>query len=271
VKNSSFEYIIPAGLALAITIGLIRLIPLLNTEYKMEVLETQTVVPEDFRYYYDLNSDGTSEMINIYYNASENLAISISNFSTATINQFNLPGRLTKLGKMLDLHDIDSNGIVDVFVCTEKNDSLYLTIIDDLYGHPTTTKEFFLDRINQYNDNGDYLFSPGGMSDLNQDGFPEYIMGINGGHSLQPRKVYAIDYRNDTVLKSPLSGAAIVSLDLFDLDNDGAEEILLNTVAPENIKTPIPYQDSISWLMVLDEDLQFYSPTIPLNGPPFWV
>lgn len=271
MKKSSFEYIIPAALALVISIGLIRFIPMLTMEYVMEVIDTESVPPEDYRYYYDLDGDGTSEMLTIYYNSSGNLAISIANLNMATINQFNLPGRLTRLGATLDMHDIDSNGIVDIFVCTEKNDSLFLTIIDDLHGHPTTTRKYFLDPINQHNDNGDYLFIPGGITDLNADGTPEYILAINGGHSLQPRRVYAIDYKNDTVLKSPLSGAAVVSLDLFDLDRDGTDEILLNTVAPENFKSPFPYRDSITWLMVLDESLKFYKPPIAMNSPPSWV
>lgn len=271
MKKSRLEYIIPAALALVITIGLIRFIPMLTREYVMEVIDTETTSPEDYRYYYDLDGDGTSELFTIYYNTSGNLSISVAKLNMATINQFNLPGRLTELGATLDLHDIDSNGIADIFVCTEKSDSLFLTIIDDLYGHPTTTREYFLDKINQYNDDEDYLFSPGDLSDLNGDGTPEYILAINGGHSLQPRRVYAIDYRNDTVWKSPLSGAAIVSIDLFDLDQDGAEEVLLNTVAPENFKIPFPFRDSISWLMVLDENLQFYKPPLELNRPPSWV
>jgi len=271
VRRNSLEYIIPALLALVITFGLIWFVPTLRVKYKMELVETEAVPPEDYRYYYDLNGDGTSEALIIYYNSSHNLAVSIASMKLATINQFNLPGRLTTLGATLDFHDIDSNGIVDVFVCTEKNDSLFLTIIDDLYGHPTTSRRFFLDPINQYNDNGDYLFTPGGISDLNGDGTPEYVMAINGGHSLQPRRVYAVDYKNDTVIKSPLSGAAVVSLDLFDLDKDGADEILLNTAAPENFKSHIPYRDSITWLMILDEELQFYMPPVPMNGPPSWV
>jgi hypothetical protein len=96
-------------------------------------------------------------------------------------------------------------------------------------------------------------------------------MAINGGHSLQPRRVYAIDCRNDTVLKSPLSGAAVVSLDLFDLDQDGRDEILLNTVAPENFKFPFPYRDSVSWMMVLDDHMGFYKPPQAKNGPPSWI
>lgn len=227
--------------------------------------------PEEYRTFYDLNGDGVSESIIIYYNTAGNLAVSVASINLATINQFNLPGRLLSIGTTIDYYDIDSNGVVDLFLCTEKRDSLFLTIIDDLYGHPTTTREFFLDPINQLNDKGDYLFVSGGISDLNGDGSPEYVMAINGGYSLQPRRVYAIDYRNNEVIKSPISGAAVVSLDLFDLDSDGRDEILLNTVAPENFKSTIPFRDSLTWFMVLNEDLQFYKAPVPMSGPPSWI
>ncbi len=226
---------------------------------------------EEFQTFYDLNGDGVSESIIIHYNTAGNLAVSVASINLATINQFNLPGRLLSIGTTIDFYDIDSNGVVDLFLCTEKSDSIYLTIIDDLYGHPTTTREFFLDPINQHNDNGDYLFVSGGISDLNGDGSPEYVMAINGGYSLQPRRVYAIDYKNDEVIKSPISGAAVVSLDLFDLDRDGRDEILLNTVAPENFKSTIPFRDSITWFMILNEELQFYKAPVPLSGPPSWI
>ncbi len=271
MRKNYLEYLIPFALALVITIGLIRYIPSLTAKYTLELISSEVVPPEDFRYYYDMDGDGTSEVMTIYYNSSGNLAVSIATIQLATINQFNLPGRLTRLGPTLDVHDIDSNGIADLFLCTEKNDSLFLNIIDDLHGHPTTSRTYFLDLINQHNDNGDYLFSPGGISDLNGDGTPEYVLAINGGHSLQPRKVYAIDYKNDSVMRSPMSGAAIVSLDLFDLDSDGTDEIILNTVAPENFKSHVPFRDSISWLMILDENLEFYKIPEGMHGPHSWV
>ncbi len=56
MRESSYEYIIPAVLALALTLGLIRFIHALSTRY----------------------------------------------LSEATINQFNLPGRLTEGGAVID-------------------------------------------------------------------------------------------------------------------------------------------------------------------------
>jgi hypothetical protein len=272
VKRFRLEYTIPAALAVAVTLLLIWKVPRLSEEYYMKLLDNQMTSPRDYVYYDDLNGDGISERLAIYYNMAGNLAVSISDLRTqGTINQFNLPGELPELGATLDLYDIDANGIKDIFICTEKNDSLFLSVVDDLYGHPTFTRLYFLDRIRQNNENGDYLFTPGGISDLTGDGSSEYVFAINGGHSLQPRRVYAIDYKENRVMRSPVSGAAVISLDLFDLNGDGRDEILLNTVAPENFKYPIPYRDSVSWLMVLNDSLQFYRPPIAMPPAASWV
>ena len=272
MRKYKLEYLITATLALVVTLLLIWKVPLLSDEHTMKLLHNQSTRPQDYTYYEDLDGDGTSERLIIYYNAAGNLAVSVSDLRTeTTINQFNLPGELPELGATLDIHDIDANGIKDMFVCTEKNDSLFMTVIDDLYGHPTTTRLYFLDRIRQFNDDADYNFVPGGISDLTGDGVPEYVFAINGGHSLQPRRVYAVDYQEERVMRSPVSGAAVISLDLFDLDGDGREEVMLNTVSPENFKIPFPYSDSISWLMILDESLKFYVPPLPMAPPPSWL
>jgi len=272
VKKYRLEYLIPGILALVITLILIRTVPILSEEYTMKLQDNRSTAPEDYVYYEDMDGDGTSERLAIYYNVAGNLAVSVAELSSGTtINQFNLPGVLTELGATLEIHDIDTNGIKDIFICTEKNDSLFLTVIDNLYGHPTVTRLYFLDRISQFNDNADYNFIPGGISDLTGDGSPEYVFAVNGGYALQPRRVYAIDYEGNRVLKSPVSGAAVISLDLFDLNGDGKDEIMLNTVPPENFKIPFPYSDSVSWLMVLDNSLEFYRPPVPMAPPPSWV
>ncbi len=265
MRRSSYEFIIPAVLALGLTIGLGYSIPLLSTRNLINLERTEVLPPDYFRYYQDMDQDGNSEIIEIFYNSAGNLSVKLRRQNMGTINQFNLPGRLTKSGEMLDLHDINGDGITDIFVCTEKNDTVYLTIIDNIFRHPTTSRVYSLDPINRFNDNGDYTFIPGGIRDLNGDGTPEYVLAINGGHSLQPRKVYAIDYRKNSVMRSPVSGAAVFSLGFFDLDGDGADEILLNTTATDNFSAPFPYMDTTTYLMVLDNDLSFYRPPFPLS------
>ncbi len=265
MRKSSYEYIIPAILALALTLGLIRYVPALSTRYLLKVERTEEIEADYVRHYHDLNGDGTSEIIELFYNSSENLAVKIRHLSEATINQFNLPGRLADGGAELDLYDVNGDGHTDVLICSEKNDTMYLSIIDDVFSHPTRFKCFALDPINQYNDYADYNFIPGGISDLNGDGHTEYVLAINGGHSLQPRRVYAIDYHNDTVLRSPVSGAAIHSLRLFDLDGNGLDEILVNTTATDNFDFDFPYMDTTAWLVMLNSKLDYCRPPVSMN------
>lgn len=265
MRRSSLEYIIPAVLALFIGMALFLFIPRLSTRYSLKVGRVEESQADYYRHYHDFDGDGTSEIIDLFYNASGNLSVRLRHLNEATINQFNLPGKLTKIGAVLDLHDISGDGIADIMVCSEKNDTLYLTIIDDIFSRPTKSKLYALDPINRHNDNGDYSFIPGGITDLNGDGTPEYVLAINGGHSLQPRRVYAIDYLNNRVGRSPVSGAAVHNLGFFDMNGNGVDEILLSTTATENFKNPFPYMDNRAWLMVLDNELEFYMPPIALS------
>ncbi|MEM7109355.1 MAG: hypothetical protein AAF519_14110 [Bacteroidota bacterium] len=52
---------------------------------------------------------------------------------------------------------------------------------------------------------------------------------------------------------------------IFDIDQDGKDELILSTSAPFNVHYEIPYPDSISWLMVLDEDLNFLFEPVALK------
>ncbi|HDS06762.1 MAG TPA: hypothetical protein ENO05_03965, partial [Bacteroides sp.] len=261
-------YIIPVILSLVITIGLVRMVPLLSTKYVIKEIRHDRLMEDDYWYYTDLDGDGNSERVSLNYNPAGNVAVSVRETEDRIINQFNLPGRFLTLGSVLDIYDINSDGRLDILVCTRQHDSLFLSVIDDLYTHPTRKRVIFIDRLDQINEYGDYLIIPGYMSDLTGDGSPEYVFAVNGGHSLQPRRVYSVDLRYGKVSGSPLSGAAVWGLDLFDIDRDGIDEIFLNTVATENFKTLIPYPDSVSWMMVLKGDLQFYRPPLKMNPAP---
>ncbi len=99
IWRSGYEYIIPAVLALVIAIRLIHFVPALSNHYLLKVERTGEIQQDYFRNYHDLNGDGTSEIVELFYNKSEYLAVMFRYLSDATINQFNLPGRLTEGGK----------------------------------------------------------------------------------------------------------------------------------------------------------------------------
>jgi len=264
LKYFKFDNIFSAVLALISTGLILSLFQGLTEKYIVREISEELLPSNDTKLYFDLNHDGNSEILSLLENSAGNFSISISNLLSETINQFNLPGKSISLGSVIDLQDINSDGITDIISCTSRNDSLFLTVITNIYRHPTSQFTVFIDSINQSNDNGDYLFSKGFVQDLNGDGSKEYIFGISGGYSLQPRRIYALDFKNDILLRSPLSGAAIIGVDQFDLNNSGTPEIVIKTAAPENHKSYIPHRDSVTWLMVLDSNLNYFYPPVEM-------
>ena len=242
-----------------------------STKYTLKPVQVEYSSPGFFRYYHDLDHDGTSELIILYTNPNDDISVSVSTLDYKTINQFNLNGQLLRLGESLEIHDINQDGIDDIFICTYNAESILLSIIDDVYSSPTTFRQYIVEHTDSSIEDKDFFFFTAGFEDLSGDGIEEYIFGINGGYSLHPRRVYSIDYMSNEVLKSPVSGAAITGAQLFDLNCDGVKEILINTAAPENYKSHIPYRDSVAWLMLLDNNLEYYIPPIQIGKSPSWV
>jgi two-component sensor histidine kinase len=105
------------------------------------------------------------------------------------------------------------------------------------------------------------------MDDLTGDGFGELVFGIGTGYSLQPRRVFAFDAVRDTFLQSPVSGYFFNHLIQADITGDRAKEIIPVGYAACNVyDTLLPYPDSISWMMVLDKQLNFVFPPVPFHG-----
>jgi two-component sensor histidine kinase len=115
--------------------------------------------------------------------------------------------------------------------------------------------------------NPDHKILPGAVEDMNGDGSGDLIFAITGGFSRHPRNVFIFDVLHNSLIKSPESGAYIKELFLFDLDKDGYDEILLETFAAENYNYDFfPYSDTSSWMMVLDNNLDFLFPPIEFTG-----
>jgi len=265
LKKQAKEYVLPAIVAMIIATGMILLVPNFSGSNILVEAENRTLPPGELVHYRDMDHDGCSEAITFYPNEAGDFSVSVSELTLKTINQFNLRGEIPIRGDFLGFHDINQDSIEDLLICTVQDSNLYLTIVDDLYSHPTSIKEYLIDQTSMDTDLQDYLLISGGLGDLNGDGYQEYVFGINTGYALKPRRVYAIDYQNQQVLRSPLAGAAITGIQLFDLDQDGSDEVLLNTAAPENYKYHVPFRDSVSWLMILDDSLHFYKDPIPLS------
>ena len=93
------------------------------------------------------------------------------------------------------------------------------------------------------------------------------VFVINSGYALQPRGVFAYDILNDTLYKSPYMGTAISEITFDNIDHDNMDEILVCTSSSSNFnELPVPYSDTCDWVMVFDNDLDFYFEPIALYG-----
>jgi len=101
-----------------------------------------------------------------------------------------------------------------------------------------------------------------------KNNYNDLIFFIRTGYSKQPRKVYRYLINEDSLIKSPKSGIVIDGCSISDINRDSLPEFILNTAATGNHDRSFPFTDSLSWLMVLDNNLQFLFPPVEIGKNP---
>ncbi|MBP6872241.1 MAG: histidine kinase [Bacteroidales bacterium] len=215
----------------------------------------------------DLDHDGFSERIQTFYNKPGNVAVSIHRENT-TYGQWNFRGVYGHLSIRLMTGDFDHDLLDELYLFTIENDSIFLHILEFSNDPELLRHDRFIDRVGKSLKNPDYFILEGGVTDMNGDDMDDLVFGINTGFLRQPRNVYIYDIMNDSLKKSPQSGAFITNITLQNLDKDNFKEIILSTFASSNFnKEPYPYTDTCSYLMVLDHDLNFLFPPLVFPVP----
>ncbi len=209
-------------------------------------------------FYHDLDNDGIDECIVHFQNEIDQCAMMIFSGTGETWGQWNFNGFLNKSSHNLTFSDCTGDGVLDVFTLYQRNDSVFLGGIDPLDDTRKIVDDLFLDVIRKVNNRFHYdsqLYT----SDLNNDGSSEVVAVINAGYSKQPRRIYAYNFADSTLLKTQPAGFAIVGLSFVDLDNDGYQEIIPITSALENISPgdSVPYHDDQQWFVIYNHLLEF--------------
>lgn len=236
------------------------------SRYKAVVEETIHYGTNTRIFFEDLDGDGQSEEINV--NWSETLLKVMLFKGAQLIEQYNLLSQPIP-GKCFFAGDYNQDGSKELFFFTRHHDSILLSVID-----PLVKKDFLLkDRLIFYNDTVHYeldrpeiVFSA--LRDFTGDGIHEFIFAIISGFSKQPRTLYCYDIISDKLLKSPKSGANINFCRFADLDLDTIPEIIVATDATGNYGMEYPFHDYSSWLMVMNQKLEFQFPPVEFVGYP---
>lgn len=244
----------PFVISFIISIVIILLLPPIFDKYQMKIIEQDFL--HKYRIYYDdLNGDGISEEIRFMPEFGNKVGIQLFE-KGKLIDQWNISG---KIGSSIFfiVGDYDQNKLKEIYLLTFQNDSLFLNGFEPFLQKRLLISQKFIIKLNYIQDYLDFDVSYGNIFDLNGDNFGELILSIVSGFSRHPRCIIAYDIKNNNSLISPEAGVNISDLIVFDINNDGLYEFVLTVHATGNYNSDLPYTDQKSWLMVLNNKLEF--------------
>lgn len=224
-------------------------------------------------YFKDMNHDGNDDEVSLFANTDGQAAIKLTLYDDRIFAQYNMNGEFpSKISG--GFIDVDNDSLTDVSLVYFRNDSAFLTVLQPIDTSVLFVEDIFIDHISNPKKLMNFAVTNQVTKDLNGDGTNEVAFSINAGYSLFPRNFYVVDVNNNRVKKSPY--LAIITYPnpsgetFFDLDDDGKYEALLFTSSPGNISPDgtDKLHDYSSWIIILDENLDFWTEPIEFKGTP---
>jgi sensor histidine kinase YesM len=257
IKGRFNEYLThPGFISLFLWALVFPFVPPLFTKYRVTHISDEYTNLKNRYYYFDLDGDQKSEKILVDFNETQQTKIQV--FKGSKIHdQYDLKF-LPCSGHCLAAEDYDADGNSELYLFTQSTDSIFLNIIDPIVNRRVMVSTRFIDlrRIAPQSDDSPEIEPIGLMKDTkgNCSGFLFYI---NTGYSLQPRNVYKYCLREDTLIRSAESSESIIGCLMADINMDSVPELLPQVLAPGNHGQDAPYSDQYTWLMVMDNNLNF--------------
>lgn len=258
----------PAILALIISLVIIYFLPDYFTKYKVELVEQNLINRSHRLYFQDLDNDNNSEKIICYQNSLGNASFEIHSPIGELIDQWNFPTKHSNFNNLW-FFDVNNNGFKEVYLITQKRDSLFLNIEEPFAKNGIHKKNILIEILNEHNKEFNVGSKMFGTYDINSNGEKEVFFTLDRGFSGEPRNVYKYNLIENKIYKSPhLTNHSSISK-IIDLDNDGTKEILLANYSACNTIDSIytKRSDYCSWLMVLNENLTFRFNPIEFKNP----
>jgi len=269
MKNKLLSILLhPIFIAVVISLVIIYFLPDYFTKYKIELVN-QELFNRDHRVYFeDLNNDNISEEIICYQNSLGNAGFEIHSPNGELIDQWNFPNKHSNFNNLW-FYDVNNNGFKEIYLITQKRDSLFLNIEEPFVENGIHKKNILIEIINEHNNKFKIDSQIFGAFDINSDGENEIFMTLKRGFSGNPRGVYKYNLIENKIYKSPhLTNLSSIS-QIIDLNNDGSKEILLRNYAACN-KIDSSYtkrSDHSLWFSVLGENLKFLFDPIEFRIP----
>lgn len=221
------------------------------------VLDEKLTDDKNKYFYHDLDNDGYSEKFLLAVSEKfnrENYGLMIKNHNSSVIDQYNFKGK-TDL-KYIYFEDYNSDNYKDVFVFSQKNDSLFLSLINVLDSTYVLKNQFVISKPDSSKkDFWDVEPNFVGLLNVDNDEQMELIFFTTTGFSLYPRTVYSYDIQEKKIISEFRTNANLQRGYLQNHPNSKTKNIVIQSVASGNIDKSFEYNDQTSWLFVLDSTL----------------
>lgn len=269
LKNNLFIALSsPWLLALIPTIIISSLLPNLFNKYNFTLEHKEARGKTKLlTFYEDVNKDGVKDQIDVLNYRNINACCYFQEKNSLLKKQFNFYGNLPQQENLNIpiFNDVNNDGVKELFVFTQKADSLFLNAVDFktskvvLYGK-------FVSKIGLDEGAKDFVLRPIVNYDYNNDGINEMYFLLNGGFALVPRKIMAYDFKNDEFISSINTGSQHF---VVPIKTESNKLLLISTTkatdnCPPNF--PYPYKDNSSWIFGFNDKLEFAFEPISFKG-----
>ncbi|MFC2152926.1 hypothetical protein ACFLSE_10415, partial [Bacteroidota bacterium] len=228
--------------------------------YYTELIEETKLSNNGEVYYFDIDDDGNSEKLHYYhydrifqptlylYDSNDNFKL-LWNFLESPIKNCKV-----------FVDDYNNDKIKEIFVFTEKSDSLFLYVLDSQNDKIPIVFRTFITKISI--SVSDIEVFPIGLYNLNENKNKEFLFSVNAGYPEKPRKIYSFDISSKALFSSPEITASISNpIIVEDLNKDNELEIIISNQAVD-----IAGNGSESELVVLNNKLEFLFQPIIFQG-----
>lgn len=180
------------------------------------------------------------------------------------LHQYNFRG--TTSPYLISFHDWNQDAIEELYIFTSKMDTIFLSILD------INNKTKYLDEqpiISGSFDNKvkwNIRNTTTKLIDVNGDDNLDLVFGIMSGLTKYPRGVFTYDISKKKLSNKYLFNAGFNDLNIWDINNDGNDEIIVTTSASGNIgkndklNKLYQYSDFYSWLLIFNKNLKLKYP-----------
>jgi len=249
----------PITLSLFLGTIIIVSLPPVFQKYMIHQTNYQSINHTTTNFWFDFDGDRLSEEVN-FYNTPDQPNVIIRK-DRKIIAQWDMQGEFPH-SQFFFTADYDRNGKAELYVTAISRDSLFIYGIDPFKNPGSFFLKKTFDSYHISNIGLDCCIYFVKATDLNGDGFREVVFSVSTGYSAYPRKIYALDIRNQSIHSTPESCSTKMNPLAYDLNEDGVDEIIVGSSAFGNCDTVRPFNDHKAWLMVYDRNLQYLFPPV---------